>query len=394
MHPALFRVPRVGLALRLAPLLLVPVMLTASSFPGEFRVPPSYWLLSCCAAAVFAVGARQPVLTSLLLSALAVPMLAAEAWGLSGLVPYLGALAVADVAARSDRDRAVTLVTVAWAAALLVGNWLDDHTSPWSAGNAVTLCAGVGLPVLLGLYIRGQRRLADTYRERAAEAESRRVAAESTIRSEERSAMARELHDLVAHHMASIVLRIGVAEHVLGDVDPKVAAVLDDVHGTAADALADIRRLQEALRDPSSSDVAMIEPAAVWTEIDAAVARTRLAGFTVNDRIDRDIAGLDAIARLTLLRVTQEALTNVMKHADPGGPVELTIRRRDGGSAIRVYSTRASAQSPNANGHGIIGMTERLDLIGGRLEVRDASHEWEIDAWLPDAATRGRGGTR
>jgi signal transduction histidine kinase len=370
----------------LAPLLLVPMMLTASRFPAQFEVSTVYWALSCSAAVAFAVGWRWPVPASLVLSALAVPMFAAEAWGLSGWVPYLGALAVADVAARSDRNRVIAATGACWFAALLLGNWFDDHTSLWTAANAAAIVAAVGMPILLGLYLRGQKRLAATYRERAADSELRRTAAESAARSEERTAMARELHDLVAHHMASIVLRVGVAEHVLDGVDPRVATVLNDVHCTAADALADIRRLQDALRDPALSEVAMIEPEAVWIEIDAAVARTRAAGFTVAAHIDRDIVGLDAIARLTLLRVTQEALTNAMKHADAAGPVDLSIGRRDNGVAVRVSSAYVPGSSPNAEGHGMIGMTERLDLIGGQFDVRRIERDWVVDAWLPESA--------
>ncbi|KQY09658.1 histidine kinase [Mycobacterium sp. Root135] len=378
---------RVWWGMRLAPLLLVPVMLAASTFPGRFHVSAAYWVLAVAAAVTFAAGRWWPVAASLLLSALAVPLFAAEAWGVSGLVPYLGAVAVADVAARSDRNRPVVVVTGAWLAALLLGNWLDAHAALWSATNAVTLVAGVGLPILLGLYLRGQRRLATTLRERVADAESRRLAREVAVRADERTAMARELHDLVAHHMASIVVRIGVAEHVLEDLDPRVVTVLADVHSTAADALADIRRLQTALRDPVLGEIAMIEPGAVWAEVDAAVARARAAGFTVVSRIDRQPVGLDAIARLTLLRVTQEALTNVMKHADPSTPVEVDVERRDDGVSVRVVSGVVPGSSTSVEGHGVIGMTERLDRVGGRFEVRRTSRDWVVEAWLPTSPT-------
>ncbi|KAA0101382.1 two-component sensor histidine kinase [Mycolicibacterium sp. P1-18] len=359
------------------------MLLLASTFPGRFHVPGTYWLLSLAAAVVFVAGRWQPVAASVILSALAVPLFAAEAWGVSGLVPYLGAVAVADVAARSERNQAVVVVTAAWLAALLLGSWLDAYATPWSATNAVTLVAGVGLPVLLGLYLRGQRRLATIHRERLDDAEARRAAGEVAVRAEERTAMARELHDLVAHHMASIVVRIGVADHVLDDVEPTVAAVLSDVHDTAADALADIRRLQVALRDPVLSKVAMIEPEAVWAEIDTAVGRTRAAGFTVSAHVDRQSAGLDAIARLTLLRVTQEALTNVMKHADPSSPVDVRVEARGAGVSIRIASTATPGPSPHVDGHGIIGMTERLSLVGGRFDVRRSAEDWVVEAWLP-----------
>lgn len=370
----------------MAPLVLVPVLLVASTFPGEFQVSPWYWMLSCCSALVFAAGWRWPVAASLVLSGLAVPLLASEAWGLSGLVPYLGALALADVAARRDRSGVIAATAVWWAGALLLGNWLDEHTTLWNAVNAVTILAGVGAPILLGLYLRGQGRLAAVYRERAVDAELRTAAAELAVRAEERTAMARELHDLVAHHMASIVLRVGVAEHVLGGVDPRVSAVLTDVHDTAADALADIRRLQDALRDPVLHEIAMIDPGGLWTEIDAAVTRTRGAGFTVVDRVDRSVAGVDAVARLTLLRVTHEALTNVMKHALVSVPVELTIEDRDAGVAVRVDSGCPPEPSSSSGGQGIVGLTERLDLVGGRVDVRRDRSRWVVDAWLPKTA--------
>lgn len=380
-----------GVLWRLIPLLLVPVCLSASTFPGEFRVTASYWALSLGAGAVFVLGRWWPATTAVLVSGFAVPLFAAEAWGLSGLIPYLGVLTLAEVATRCDRNLVVATVTATWLAAMVIGTWLDDHTPLWNAANAVAIAAGVGLPLLLGLYLRAQRRLAATYRERAADAEMRRLAAESAVRAQERTVMARELHDLVAHHMASIVVRVGVTEHVFEGLDPRVSAVLADVHDTAADALADIRRLQAALRDPALGEVAMIEPEAVWTEIEAAVARTRAAGFTVVSRCDRGVRGLDALARLTLLRVVQEALTNVMKHSDRGDPVQVLVDGLDGGVTVRVENTVDDAASPTADGHGLIGMAERLDLVGGRLDVRRDPPRWVVEAWLPASSTTALG---
>ena len=192
--------------------------------------------------------------------------------------------------------------------------------------------------------------------------------------------MARELHDLVAHHMASIVLRTGVAEHVIDGADPRVTEVLGDVHRTATDALADIRRWQSALRDPDLHEVAMVEPEALWTEIDAAVERTRAAGFAVTADIDRDGTGLDAMARLTVLRVIQESLTNVMKHAEPAGAVTLAVRRRNGGVDIRVDN---AGGDESAGGMGIVGMSERMALIGGDFRSGRGEQGWEVRAWLP-----------
>lgn len=229
---------RLRKTIRFAPMALVPILLIASTFPGEFHVPLSYWLLGCAAAAIFAVGDRAPLATSITLSALSVPMFAAQAWGMSELVPYLGAVALGEVALRSSRASRI-IAAVVWAGALVLGSWLDQPDILWRWATVVSTALFVGLPMLLGLYVRSQRELAATYKERAADAEARTATAETSARSAERTAVARELHDLVAHHMASIVLRIGVARHVIGGVDPRVDEVFDDVHLTASDAFAD-----------------------------------------------------------------------------------------------------------------------------------------------------------
>lgn len=346
--------------------MLTPVLLAVSTFPGQFRVSLPFWLLACASAAVFLWGERRPLPVSLILSVLAVPMFADQAWGLSGVVPYLGAVALADLTARVDSNRVVAVASAAWLAALLLGVELDEHAQRWGAADLTTVAAALGLPLLLGLYLRSQRQM--------------RAAAQSQVRAQERTAMARELHDLVAHHMASIVLRTGVAEHVIDGADPRVTEVLGDVHRTATDALADIRRWQSALRDPDLHEVAMVEPEALWTEIDAAVERTRAAGFAVTADIDRDGTGLDAMARLTVLRVIQESLTNVMKHAEPAGPVTLNMTRRDGGIDIRVDN---AGGDESAGGLGIVGMSERLALLGGDFRSGRGERGWEVRAWLP-----------
>ncbi len=357
-------------------MLLTPVLLAASTFPGQFRVSAGYWALACAAAVVFLFGGRWPLPISLALSALAVPMFADQAWGLSGLVPYLGAVALADLIAREDRNRVIAVAATGWLTALVLGVQLDAHLPRWTAADATTVAAAFGLPLLLGLYLRSQRQY------RAAEAQMRRAAVESDVRAQERGAMARELHDLVAHHMASIVLRASVAEHVVGSADPRVSEVLDDVHRTAAEALSDIRHWQNALRDPALHEVAMVEPDALPGEIDAAVQRTRAAGFTVTADLGQGLSGLDAMARLTVLRVTQEALTNVMKHADRAGSVDVEIGHHEGGVGIRVSST-GGREGEGGGGQGIIGMAERMELAGGRFAAGRNDGGWEVRAWLP-----------
>nr|WP_254922815.1 histidine kinase [Rhodococcus sp. OK302] len=356
-----------GLA-RYAPLVLVPCLLLASTYPGEYRVPASYWALSVAAALVFVAGRRWPIAASLAISALAVPMFGVDAWGLSELVPYLGAVAVVDVTMRTVRRELIAVSAAGWCAAVLAGIWFEPHESMWSVTTAVKVLAYVGLPLLLGLYFRSQRELA--------------AQAEVHTRAAERSALARELHDLVAHHMASIVLRIGVAQHVLAPQDEAVQEVFADVRATASDALADIRRLLSALRDPSLGEVALVEPKAVASELEAAVQRVRAAGFDVDAAIDDDITGLDAIGRLTLLRVVQESLTNVMKHGDPTATVVVSVRRV--GEVVDVRVVNSAVGPHHQPGHGLIGMAERVQLVGGSMTFGEQSDgKWEVHVKIP-----------
>lgn len=366
--------------MRYAPLVVVPCLLIASTYPGEYRVPVTYWILSMLSALAFVAGRRWPVFASLVISALAVPMFVADAWGLSELVPYLGAVAVVDVTMRAERRETVAVSAAGWCGSVLAGIWFESHEAFFSVTTAVKVLAYVGLPLLLGLYLRSQRELAANNL--------------AQTRAAERSALARELHDLVAHHMASIVLRIGVAQHVLAPQDEAVREVLADVRGTASDALADIRRLLVALRDPSLGEVALVEPDAVDAEIEAAIDRVRAAGFEVQAVFDTQgnvgsgAADLDAIGRLTLLRVVQESLTNVMKHGDKKGLVSVSVRRDDNRVDVRVVNDVEG--SPRNAGHGLVGMQERAELVGGEMTAgTNSDGKWEVHVSIPLVVSGG-----
>jgi len=239
----------------------------------------------------------------------------------------------------------------------------------------------VGLPVLLGLVIRTTRELG-VQAERRAESESR------AARADERSAIARELHDVVAHHVASMVLRVGVARHVLPDVDPRVTEVFNDVHGTGTAALADLRRLVEVLRDPSRrTDAALtaIEPGALPAALEAAVETARRAGLTVDATIAPEAASLDVVRSLAVLRLTQEALTNVAKHAGPAAHASLRVEVSDEGVVWSVADDGGGVAPglPSGGGHGLTGMRERVEVLGGRLTAGPAAGGWRVETVLP-----------
>jgi len=246
----------------------------------------------------------------------------------------------------------------------------------------------VGLPLLVGLLIRTTRELSRQAQAQAAEEQRRRESENRAARADERSAIARELHDVVAHHVASMVLRIGVARHVLPDVDPRVAEVFDDVHGTGTAALADLRRLVAVLRDPSvRTDAALtaIEPGALPAALEAAVETAHRAGLTVDARIAPEVGNLDAVRGLAVLRLTQEALTNVAKHAGSSAHVRLSVAVENGDVTWSVADDGGGMAPglPSGGGHGLTGMRERVEVLGGHLTAGPAPGGWRVETTLP-----------
>ncbi|MBG0560267.1 sensor histidine kinase [Actinoplanes aureus] len=256
----------------------------------------------------------------------------------------------------------------------------------------VGLATGLGLPVLLGTVGRTTRELGVQAARRAEEEQRRRESEHRAARADERSAIARELHDVVAHHVASMVLRIGVARHVLPGLDPKVAEVFDDVHRTGTAALGDLRRLVAVLRDHDGvrgdASLTAIDPSALPAALDGAVETARRAGVIVEAEIDPEVGGLDAVRGLAVLRLTQEALTNVAKHAGASAKARLrvTVDGSDVGWEVVDDGGLAVAgppEVPPGGGHGLTGMRERVEVLGGVLTAGPAGTGWRVGTMLP-----------
>ncbi|MDG4781925.1 histidine kinase [Micromonospora sp. WMMD961] len=347
------------------------------------------WVLAVPAFAVALAAHRRPVVNMVAQAALlAVAISLIDDFTIN----QVGASwALFEMTMRARGPRAIWLAT----ALLVVVDLTDSIGDPPRrfASGVVGLAAEVGLPVLLGLVIRANRELSRQALERAL-AEQRQHESESrAARADERSAIARELHDVVAHHVASMVLRVGVARHVLNDPDPRVGEVFDDVHGTGTAALAELRRLVAVLRNPDGvrGDAALtaIEPSALPAAIGASIDRARQAGVTVEADLDSAIGSLDAVRGMAVLRLTQEALTNVAKHAGTSALAHLVIAVRDGSVHWEVTDNGRGgvpAGVPAGGGHGITGMRERVEVLGGRLEAGPTGTGWRVRTVLPATA--------
>ncbi|SFF04287.1 MYXO-CTERM domain-containing protein [Actinoplanes philippinensis] len=346
------------------------------------QAPPTgpQWLLAGLAfAAGLLLHRRQPVnlLVQTLLFGIALAFLEDPTINQVGTAWALGELAF----------WAPRAVWIAGGAGLVAVTYLSLGLP--GAGVGVTeamlgLSTSLGMPILLGLVGRTTHQL-------GLQAARRTESEQRAARADERAAIARELHDVVAHHIASVVLRVGVARHVLPDLDPRVTDVFDDVHRTGTEALTDLRQLVAVLRDPEGvrGDAALtaIEPSALPAALDGAVEKARLAGVIVEAEIDPAVGSLDAVRGLAVLRLTQEALTNVAKHAGPSATASLRVRTAGSGVEWAVVDDgggpTGARDVPVGGGHGLTGMRERVEVLGGTLTAGPDGKGWRVSTVLP-----------
>lgn len=347
------------------------------------------WVLALAALAVALTAGYIPVLAAVTVSLL-LPL--GDRLGTNVGIPIKAmiVLVLFEVALRASGRRAVAGVA---ASALLVGVHVMANNADHPASTFYRLGVLVGVPLLLGAYVRLTRQHAAQARERAAEERRRRHSETAAARAAERTAIARELHDLVAHHVSSMVLRVGVARHVLPDTDPRVTEVLDDLHSSGTAALADLRHLVSVLRDPASGlGMLPVEPESLPGALHAAAERGRQAGVAIEADIDPAVALLDDVRGLALLRLAQEGLANVAKHAGPQASATMTVRLT--GTTLRLNidddgGLRTGPPPPSRPGHGLIGMTERVELLGGSLYAGPPAGGvgWRLAAELPIPVT-------
>ncbi|MFC5926619.1 sensor histidine kinase [Micromonospora vulcania] len=260
--------------------------------------------------------------------------------------------------------------------------------------TAIWYALVTGAVWLVALNVRTRRLYVLSLEERASTLEREREAESRAAVAEERTRIARELHDVVAHSMAVMIVQADGARFML-DRDPEQArTAVKVVADTGRQALEEMRRLVGVLRDagPAGGDGPAVaaDPEhrrLALAELPELLARFRAAGLRVRHTTDGELPALPPGLELTIYRVVQEALTNALKHAGVGAEVELTltytldavvVRVRDDGRGRPVVSPAPSG------GHGLLGMRERVTVYDGSLTAgpRPAGG-WQVEARLP-----------
>lgn len=209
----------------------------------------------------------------------------------------------------------------------------------------------------------------------------KRVDAERAI-SEERTRIARELHDIVAHQVSLMTVQAGAAKTV-ADSDPQAAREsMAAVEKAGRQALAEMRHLLGLLRPAEGAQDLGPQPGI--PDLTTLVRKVCEAGHEVSLKMDGELSGLPARLDLNIYRIVQEALTNVLKHAGPGASAEVSLRRDANRIDLSIRDNGRGGNNGLTSGHGVVGMRERAELLGGTFSAGPcADRGFEIRASLP-----------
>lgn len=323
------------------------------------RIAPLFSIVvTIAASSVFIVGARL-------------------AWPATAIFAWLVSLALSPLLLR--RRHAVALL-VAAESAVIAAVFVPPriNATPWDA----TIAEGVAALTAwwIGENLRARKEVTV---ERAHTAQRLQALAEQDAVARERARIARELHDVVAHHVSTIAVRAATLPYEVDDMPPPIRSALSEIAEGARAALVDLRAVLGVLR--SGDDAIEGAPQPSLADVPALITRVQSTGTQVVLHIDGRQRPLSDSVEVCGYRIIQEALTNTVRHA-PGSKVgieveyrttELTIRVRDNGFGRLTTPT-------NGKGFGLVGMRERVTMLGGSL--RAGPHPgggFEVVAKLP-----------
>ena len=333
--------------------LLVYAVLVSAPLVLRTRWPATAWAASAAGLAWFSAGIGPHTLST-------------AAYPLAGLLVY--GLCLYAVAVRGTPWFVLTVAGVT-----LVGAILVDAQS--SAG--VILAA---IPLLSGAIVRARR----SGRTQLAQ-QARRLEGERAL-LQERQRIARELHDIVAHHMSVIAIQAEAGPRKVANPPPELAESFADIRASALSGLDELRRLLGVMRS-SSADTA---PQPGLAELDGLLDSARSGGVQVTSSVSGTARSLPQGIDLSAYRILQEALSNAMRHA-PGSVVRVELAYAPSSLVIKVLNDTRGPPG-DGTGHGIIGMRERAVMLGGHLDAGPTDDGgFLVTAVLPDTGDRPGG---
>jgi signal transduction histidine kinase len=336
-----------------------------TQFPGHVAPDPplAAYLLVVVACLVLAWRRRWPV------AVLAVSTAAVTAWTLlgyvNGAVLLAPAMALYAVATRVSVRRAIALGVVTLAV-LMTATAARNPFGHISGGGFYLIPALVAAALFGGIALASRRDYVASIQARAEDAAQRRI-------DEERLRIARELHDVVAHTMATINVQAGAAIHVADERPGAAIDALRAIRGASKEGLRELRAILNVLRQADEADSTV--PAPGLAQVDALITSARSAGLATTLAVTGNRRPLLPEVDLAAYRIVQESLTNVIRHA---GPAAATVSIGYAGAELRIevadtgrgVTGAKSTDTENVSGgHGLAGMRERAASVGGSVQA-------------------------
>jgi len=362
-----------------------PQLMQAGSGPPD-RVAASgglsaSWLTYLTLAAVFlplALSRKYPLVI------LGVSVVASSVYGLFPsnppapvmLAPLLSLFLVGTVCERRTVWISFTAVTVF----TLVVQLHPFSGTSWIADSIAT-AAVFAVAASVGDAARNRRALFASLEQRAIDAERTREEEAQRRVEEERLRIARELHDVTAHSLSIIALQAGAAEKAVKRDPDAVIRALQTIRTTSKDSLDELRAMLGVLR--SADEDAPLTPAGRLERLPELVRTVEEAGVHMTLDVSADVTEIPAYADVSAFRIVQEAITNVVRHAQATS-VRVTVHAEEDALLIEVVDDGRGMQPGQAEGHGLVGMRERAAALGGTFEAGPApGGGFRIAARLP-----------
>lgn len=359
-------------------LLGLSVLWVGTSYPAVSNAA-AYGVVGALFSLVVALRRRAPEKMLLLAVALGLVQLA---FGLQPFFADFAMLVIIYTVAAHDGPRwasRLALVGGLSAATLSMLRW-PSETDPGSTLAHVFFTVIMTVPFalawVLGDSLRTRRAYFAQLEERASRLEQEREAQAKVAVAAERARIARELHDVVAHNVSVMVVQADGAAYVLDSSPETAKQALETISSTGRQALAEMRRLLGILRTGEHKEAGEYVPQPDVEQIEELVEQVRGAGLTVDFRIEGTPRPLPSGVELTAYRIVQEALTNTRKHGGPDVGASVRLVYFDDGLGLLVEDDGRGAThemyedgGADGRGHGLIGMRERVGMVGGTLDA-------------------------
>ncbi|MFH8985964.1 histidine kinase [Streptomyces varsoviensis] len=301
-------------------------------------------------------------------------------WTPAGIISYGAVMLIVACRLRPRAAGEMWLITLA----VIVAVGIPFHGSRWSPDTlALLIVLGAMLLIVVGL--RGVRESKQQVAVQAAVTEVER--SRRTV-LEERTTIARELHDVVAHHMSVVAIQAEAAPYRVEETPPELAAAFATIRENAVSALTELRRVLGVVRSENPEAFGEVDPEApqpTLAALGSLIDNVRAAGLTVEHVTTGAVRTLPQGVELSAYRIVQEALSNTLRHA-PGAEARVEVSYVMSGLGLRIVNGPANrlAKPSPGSGHGMLGMRERVTMLSGEMTAGATEDGgFEVVAFIP-----------